>query len=315
MGQLKLFRLMMTCIGSLALISAAQAADHRYAVYAGLSQPGLDISIDNEGLDNPGGKTNRIIYQPRFPTIVVFGASIDWLSVSGSFDLPSDDGNSLDYTDYRLSLSRNWIGMDASYSEFLRFKIADAEGFAGDIAEQERFRPDLALVFMAANLYLFPIRWRFDFDKAFDPAARKQSGLGLGLLGSWNRLSLDTEFGLVPEAWRAAFGNDGQFERGELEGWNTQLALGAVLAMGDFYIAGLFAVGPGQHEFSYEAGEDQRSGEGHLNKLSERLSIGYSSKSLFMAGEYLAESPNYDLRFMSLGPSRSEITALAGLKW
>lgn len=197
--------------------------------------------IDNEGDTAETKSSNRIIYGPQIPDILELGGSWSGLAASVSFDVPSDDERAVDYTDYRLSLYFSWIGLEANFTEFVRFRIEDSYGFAEDLEDEQIFNDSMFMRFMSANLYLFPLRWNFDFDAAFDPAKEKSTGFGLGAIASWNSLELNTDRGLVPGPWRSAFGSDGGFDRGELSGLTGQIALSGVLSLASFYVSALIA--------------------------------------------------------------------------
>ncbi|WP_159455158.1 DUF4421 family protein [Pseudobacteriovorax antillogorgiicola] len=286
------------------------------SVFVGWRQPDLGLEVDDEGLDNKDGDVHRLIYEPKLPNILVLGFSWRGLTVSGSLDVQlEDDDKSVDYTDYKLGWYESWFGIDGSYTSFERFRITETSGFNTELSDDDLFKRDLVATFIAASLYAFPLAWRYDFEAAFDPSKEKQTGIGLGLIGSWNSIDIESMSGLVPSDWQAAFGGDGGFTNGTLTGYNLQLALGGTLAWQGLFLTALYASGEGQHEFTYTVGPDERDGDGDLNKLTERFAAGYSGKFWYLVFSLEQESPTYALRFMSLTPSRRDMSLVFGIKW
>jgi hypothetical protein len=181
--------------------------------------------------------------------------------------------------------------------------------------EEEYDKRDLAMRFYSADAYLFPLRLNFDFGAAFDPAKDKSNGIGLGLIGSWNRTAIDTQLGLLPETWKNAFGSDGSFVGGELTGTGLELALSGSLSLGPLYFAALLAQGVGQHSFIYESTDFDRSGKGDQVLFRARADLGLVGKNLFCALRFNSQSPDYQLKYMTISSARTEIGFVTGVKW
>lgn len=289
-------------------------AKSRY-VSVGVSHPSLTLAVDNVGADDAAGPSHSIDYQPKDPTVVFLGARYGGISASIS-DSVGSDSKQLDYTDYRFSYFFSWIGFDVGYTEFERFRITDSKGFDTELEDRELHRGDLSVTFASANAYLFPLRYQFDLNRAFDPSLVKgKSGVGLGVVGSYYLTEIETELGFVPADWQPGFGSDGQFAEGSLMGSGIQAALAGTLALGHTFFSVMFAAGAGKHEFEYDAVEQTRTGTGTATKITTRISTGYSGKSMFAAIEATEESPDYELRHMTINTTRFEASALVGMKF
>lgn len=290
------------------------AKEKKSSVYLGISQPDLTLTVDNNGSENPSDNPHNLSYEPIVPTILVLGGSYGIFSASYSFELDESE-SSLNYTDYSLSFNSSWVGVNASYSEYEKFRINQFAGFPSNLDENELRRPDLSVLLINADLYIFPIRWNFDFDSAFDPAQEKNNGIGLGFIGGWNKLAIETKEGLIPTDWRDGFGGDGQFVRGDLSGTNGQFVISGVLAFSGFYTSALIALGPGNHHFKYETNTETREGEGFKTKINQKLSLGYSGTRFFTVLAMSEEAPDYELKFMTIGASRLETNLFVGFKF
>lgn len=294
---------------------ALAAGNSDVVVSLGVTQPSLNLTVTDQGSVEKNAEYHEVHYVPRLPLIGLIGFSYKGLGISVSHDLATSSDAYLEYTDYSLGLFYPWIGLSASYTEFLRFRISDSQVFAGELPANEYRRDDLAMRFYSIDAYLFPIRWNFDFGAAFDPSRVKSTGVGLGLIGSANQTAIDTRSGLLPEPWRAAFGPDGAIVGGELTGLGAQLALAASLEFGPLYASALVAGGLGQHTFEYQSIDFSRSGGGNQVLLRTRFDIGLIGKNLFGSFSYNSQAPNYELKFINLTSERSEIGIVTGYKW
>ncbi len=301
--------------GVITSFDALASAKSPSYVYVGLTQPSIDLTINDNGADARNDTYHEILYEPMMPLIAKVGLSFKGWSIGLSRDVQDTGENSLDYTDYEANLLYEWWGMTASYSDFQKFKIAEQTGFAVDPPENEYHREDLALRFYSANFYLFPLRLNFDFGKTFDPAEDKTTGIGLGVIGALNRMGVHTEFGLLPEAWKDLFGGDGRIQSAEFTGNTLQAALSGSIKIMNFYAAFLTAMGPGSHSFSYQTERETRTGKGEQTLVRQYLSAGFIGKNLFSGVNLTYESPDYTLKFMTLEPSRSQLNVLVGTKF
>ncbi len=291
------------------------APKHDTYIFVGMSQPSIDLLVSDEGTEGKPDAGHSISYEPELPNIAILGFSYAGYTLSMSQDLGSSDSNALDYTDYSLAAYFPWIGVDATYSEFIRFRINENSGFDQSLKVDEYDKRDLAMTLYTANLYVFPLRYNFDFGAAFDPSKDKTNGIGLGLVGSWNRTGLDSRFGLIPEPWKLAFGSDGAFVRGELTGTSVQAALSGTIKLSMVYLSALFGFGPGEHQFTYETDTSKRSGRGSQTIIRQKLMAGLTGDRLFLAATLSNESPDYALKYMTLESSRLEVGAVAGVKF
>lgn len=284
-------------------------------IYLGLSQPSLDLKLNDQGSVDRNTSFHELDYRPKVPTIALIGMSYGGITASVSEDLGDSDETYVDYTDYSLALFYSWFGFDASYTEFIRFRINQSQGFDDALKDDELDKKDLAMRFYSADIYLLPIRWNFDFDAAFDPSKEKTNGLGLGLIGSWNRTSVETKLGLIPAPWKTAFGSDGAIKEGELTGISLQAAVCGTLKLGPLYFSALLGAGPGQHSFTYSTSNEERSGNGEQVILRQRLAFGLTGAHMFTALLFNSDSPDYMLKYMTIAPTHTEIGVVAGYKW
>lgn len=303
--------LILIYLGSVELLGANKLTEH---VKVGVSIPKLSFTTENEGADSKAPTHHTIQYEPKTPTVGFIGYSYRGLSASLSQDMGSGDEDTT-YSDYRFGLNNSFIGLEVGYSEFARFHINQGSGFNFELPESEKRRLDMEVLLATARLFIFPIRFGFDLGRAFEPAKQKKSGLGLGFLLNYTDLTISTKKGFIPESWQGPFGNDGEFSSGNLKGNGVHLAIGAVLAPGDFFLSALISAGPGKQTFKYKAGNSERSGNGSSSDTNIKVSGGYSGKRFFLTGEYRREAPSFILKHMTLTATRVETQLVAGYKW
>ncbi len=236
------------------------------------------------------------------------------MSVSFSHDLDFEDETALDYTDYRLGLFFQSVGVDASYSNFENFEITKSEGFAQDI-DGEVFRPKMSSRLLASNVYIFPLRFNFNLDSTMEPDELKKTGLGLGMILSVTETSITTPDGLIPIEYQQEFGADGQFSEGVMRGINGQAAMAFTLAPGPLYLSGMLALGLGNQIYNYEVGGETKSGSGIAGKEDYMISFGYSAKRSFLSVSYTHESPRYVLKDMVIAVESTNLAVELGVKF
>jgi hypothetical protein len=287
----------------------------------GVRQPLLVLIIDNDGADESGedpaaaddGK--ELVYAPEIPTIGSVGVSFNHLSASYSHNLDGEDEDKLEYTDYRLNLFFESIGVDASYSEFKRFEITDSTGFAAPLTLEEIRKPEMRTRFYSLNSYWFPLRINFGLDRSLEPNELKKTGFGLGAIGSLTQTQIDTPTGFVPEAYQNAFGPDGRVGMGTFSSAGIQAALAFTLAPGPLYLSAMAAAGIGSQQFSYKNGTGTISGNGISDKENFVVSVGYSAHRTFLSLKYGAEAARYVLENMSIMAESSDLSAVFGVKF
>lgn len=280
----------------------------------GIRQPLLIVTVDDEGVEENERDLHEVVFEPKVPTIGELSGKYGNLSAGYSHNLDGEDEDALDYTDYRLSYYLAFLGIDAAYTAFEHFRIADSTGFPDGDAERDQ-KLDLATTFVSANVYAFPLRWGYDLATSLEAAAEKQTGLGIGLIGSYAQTDLETPSGLVPDRWQAAFGPDGGFDDGSLWSANLEGAVGVTLAPGPFYLTMLGAAGQGIQHFEYMAGGQRREGKGIADKLNGQIQAGYSAKRTFLSLRYAFESPRYVLKNMSISTDSSDLGVQFGIKF
>ncbi len=283
-------------------------------IKGGLSAPSLSFQAKNTGTDVEPPDVLEIEYEPEVPLVGFLGFA--WKGFSLSYSQQLEKGETkMTFTDYALGLEYSWIGTEISYSEFAKFKVATGRGFSDDIGDDEKKRNDLDVRLIASNTYLFPLRWGYDHSAAFEPSAKKSSGIGLGVVLSVNQLNVKTQDGFIPETWKQAFGNDGEFYRGSILGYGAQLTAAGILALGDFFLTGLVAVGPGKQEFEYSTVNEKRKGDGVTTNMRLKLGLGWNGKRYFFVFSGVRESPSYLLKHMTLTATRQESQIMFGYKF
>lgn len=281
----------------------------------GVRQPLLIMTVDDQGTEPSDRELHEIVYEPKVPTIGEVSGSFRGLSLGYSHNLDGEDEDELDYTDYRAGLYYAQFGIDASYTEFEHFRIAEQQGFEDRLEDRNVKRLSMASRFTTANIYWLPLRLNYELAESLDPATKKRTGAGTGLVASYSNSGIDTPGGLIPKPWQAAFGPDGQFESGSLTSLNLQAAFALTLAPGPFYLAALVTVGAGQQSFEYKADTETRQGEGEADKIGAQVTAGYSADRTFLAVRYGFESPRYVLKHMSISAESSDLSARFGLKF
>lgn len=287
----------------------------------GVRQPLLVLIIDNDGADETGEETaaadedKELVYAPEIPTIGSAGVSYNHLSASYSHNLDGEAEDKLEYTDYRLNLFFESLGVDASYSEFKRFEITHSTGFAAPLTLEETRKPEMRARFYSLNSYWFPLRVNFGLDRSLEPNELKKTGFGLGAIGSLTQTQIDTPTGFVPEAYQNAFGPDGRVGMGTFSSAGIQAALAFTLAPGPLYLSAMAAAGLGAQQFSYENGTGTISGNGISDKENFVISLGYSAHRTFLSVKYGAEAARYVLKNMSIMAESSDLSVVFGVKF
>lgn len=280
-----------------------------------MRQPLLVVTVDDEGEEVLSEELHEVVYKPKIPTIGVLGVSYLGFGASYSHNLDGEDEDELAYTDYRLSLLYTQVGFEAAYTEFERFQVAESSGFDDKLGKTDTKRVTMASTFTTASLFYFPLRLGYDLGSSLEPARMKETGVGLGVVGSYTESTIRSPEGMIPEPWQRAFGPDGSFEAGKLSCTSLQAALGGTLTAGPFFVTGLYALGGGRQAFSYRTETHTRSGIGVADKESMRIGLGYSANRTFLALQYAQESPRYVLRNMSISAESSDLSAQFGVKF
>lgn len=278
------------------------------------SAPDLIFDVENEGTESSIKGDRTIRYGPRVPLILGVGYSTGGLSLSYSSTV-GPASKELKFRDYTTSYFSEAWGVSGGYTDFKRFHVLKTSGFSAELEPEHSERLGMQVSYTRVNLFWLPLRWGFGLEQAFDPAEEKSTGIGMGGILSYNRLTMNSGRGIIPQPYQQDFGNDALLDDADLTSRNLQACIGFTLAVGGAYLSGLVAAGPGQQQFAYQVGEERKSGRGAATKLRVQALTGYAGKRFFAAAGGQLESPQYILKHMTLGAGSEEWLLISGIKW
>lgn len=283
-----------------------------------IRNPQLLLDVTDDGADIKTASGASLHYSPKMPTIVGIETSIKDFTLGFSQTLTrSEAKEEQKFTDYNIKYYLESIGIDAIYSEFLGFRLSSAEKLdLNNLAEDQFFRRDFAIKTANLNLYYFPIRVRWNLSRSLDPSKNEQTtGFGIGLLGSYSNVGIDTQFGLIPEQFQSTFGQDGSIKSGSFESSALSAALAGTLALRPLFLSIMGTTGAGQDSEKYITASNTRTNSGFATRHSLIAVLGLSTQSLFIALQASVVSPRFILRDLSIKGTHTEATFKLGFKF
>jgi hypothetical protein len=297
-------------------LSTAEGAESYGAV--SVRNPVLSFDISDDGADTASTSGASLHYQPKMPTVIGLETSIKGFTMGISQTLArNEEKEEQKFSDYSLSYYLQSIGFSALYSEFLAFRLTSAEKLdLSAIPQTEKFRRDFAIKTTNFNLYYFPLRLGWDLSKNLEPSEMSHTtGLGLGLVASYNNIGIDTQYGAIPQAFQANFGEEGSLKKGSFTSTSLSAVIGATLAVRSIFLSIMGSAGGGQQTQSYEINNGSRNNRGMGNRQSFLGLLGFSNKSFFFGLQFVNVSPRFELRDLGLSAVHNETSLKLGVKF
>lgn len=287
-------------------------------VAVSVRNPVLSFDVTDDGADTSSASGASLHYQPKVPTIVGVETSLKGFTLGYSTTLSrSEQKEEQKFTDYNLNYYFESIGFDAIYSEFLGFRLTSADKFdLTTIPQDEKFRKDFAIKTTNLNLYYFPLRWGWKLNHSLDPSENEHtSGVGFGVVGSYNNIGLSTQYGAIPESFQSTFGKEGSIKKGSFDCTSLSAAVAATLAFKPLFLSVMTSFGNGKQTQKYETSTESKSNEGMGSRKSLIGILGFSTQTFFMALQVSNESPRLELKDLAIEGSHTEAAFKLGFKF
>jgi hypothetical protein len=283
-----------------------------------LRNPLLSFDITDQGADTASSSSSTLHYKPKVPSIMGIELGTKGFTFGYSKTLTSSqEKEEQKFTDYNIKYYLETMGFDCIYSEFLGFRLISADNLnLTQIPQDEKFRKDFAIKAANLNLYYFPLHLGWSLNRSLDPSQSEQTtGLGLGLVASYNSVGLDTQFGAIPTAFQSTFGQDGTIKRGLFESTSLSLAAAGSLALKPLFLTFMTTTGRGEQTQKYETSSEVKTNKGIATRQSLVGLLGLTTQNFFIALQVLNESPRFILKDLSLIGSHTEVSLKFGLKF
>ena len=299
----------------LASVSAARAAAAPHFAGVRLSRPTHELVVLNQGVDTPEGVGGQSLTYGTWDPFLVGGFLSFGHFAIGYAGTPANGEDASEVQELRLSYWHERFGLQLGSAHAKNFRIIGGSVF-DSLGPGEIRRSDMKYDNATAQLTWALIDLGLHLDNAFEPAEYpKRTGGALVTIASLDRMTLDGNTALIPGSQQTVFLQDGGFRSGDFLSANLSLGWGQALALGNFYVSGLFAIGMGRARYTFETDSGETSRGTVSNKDHLILGSGYSGARFFTAGQFTAESPEYVLRSISLQTSRQELIFYSGVKW
>ena len=291
------------------------AASSRFAGIR-LSRPTHELVISNQGTNTKEGvPVSDLTYGTWDP--VMAGAFVNFghftLGLSSALQVDGEEATSTQ--EFRGSYWHKYFGFTAGFAQQENFQIINGTNFDA-LENTDKFRTDMAYQSGTLQLTYVLVEFGLHLANALEPAEYpKRTGGGIVTSLSVDQMTIAATGPIIPGSQKSGFLDDGGFSEGKFISFNASVGYAQAIALGNFYVAGLFALGVGRANYTFEVdGEEiHQSAPSHKDILM--LSGGYSGSTVFLSGEFSAEAPEYILRSISLQSSRQEVSVSTGIRF
>ncbi len=245
-----------------------------------------------------------------------FGASI-------STKIPKDPKDSQiygdsKYFDFQINYYSKSYGIDVSLQEYSGFYANNAVDFNPSWVEGDAYpqRSDLKVSSIGVNFYFIDnenlsLRSSFNFSEK-----QLKSAGSLLLLGSVNINDIKSNSSLIPSIHSQYYGDYAGVKSAGFLTLSCIPGYGYTLVLfDDFFLTGVFALGPGIESQSFETNEGKKESVVVSLKVNVRLSIGYNGENFYSGIMLFLDSVRHSKKEIDIGTSTSSLMIKAGYRF
>lgn len=281
-----------------------------------LSRPTHELVITNHGTDtNENQPLSDLTYGTWDPVMAGVFINFGHFTLGLSSALQDEGEEATSTQEFRGSYWHKHFGFTAGFAHQENFQIIDGTNFDA-LENADKFRTDMAYQSGTVQLTYVLVEFGLHLANALEPAEYpKRTGGGIVTILSIDQMTIAATGPIIPGSQKSGFLDDGGFSEGKFISVNASVGYAQAIALGNFYMAGMFALGVGRANYTFEVdGEEiHQSTPSHKDILM--LSAGYSGSTIFISAEMSSEAPEYILRSISLQSSRQELSISTGIRF
>lgn len=266
------------------------------------------------------GQKRSISYAPNGREAIGVGFFYKKAGLEIGIKLPaSDAGNQrygkTRYLDWQVNYYGSRIGADLAIQRYRGFYVrnpfeVDSTWQPGDNYPQ---RSDLLAFNVIGNVYYIFNHKKYSFRAAFAQTERQtQSAGSFVLMGSVNRLRIDSDGNLIPVANQETFGDQTDFRSGSFYGFSILPGYAHTFVLNRFYVALSLHLGAGVQYKRYTIDDSFEREWALVRKNNLRMAAGYYGNRFLAGTSLFVDNTGMRLQNLQLSASSFNVRFFVG---